>query len=327
MQSAAYELTYGGIKTANTVPYKWVTTEFQEQRGPVWCATCKKDGAFEDVFYSSCDKCSIHKGHCTCVYCRVANKDGHQHLVKRNNIFNFVKELQKVVNDLRRDYPNDEYGIVADAIESGFYILNLHTAKQYELMSLDEYQPFEMLMLSVGELTYRWNPKMEVPETVILAAVKAAKRMGILSWVKEMWSGTKYKLFLTAAEEDGCGAESSVMKHSELCDRNMIYMDYLSIPYCCSFDLWHKEKLQHIEFAKMQQNEHDKKKFTICDKCGDTIPINGEKYTGVECRCDEDYDIQCSECSTWIPKYETNEKGYCIDCQNPDYDPAWPKGD
>jgi len=231
-------------------------------------------------------------------------------------------------------------------------------------MLLDITLPFEVSQLSNEELTYRWNPEREVPDNVIRAAVKSAKRLGIVQWVQELWSGTKYESFLltaeeftpeekdvnelakkicspemktsrfeTASEENGgeaCESEPTVVWHSDWCNRNVIHMDYRYIPYCCPFDLWHKEKLQQIEFAKMQQSELAKKKFNICDQCGDIMPRNGGKCTGFECMVDdddEDYDVQCQECSTWIPKYETNEKGYCLDCQNPEYDPVWPMGE
>lgn len=263
-----------GAKTANTVPFRWIAKEFQEQRGPVWCQTCKKDGSFEGIFYASCDRCSLYEGRCQCVYCIAAKKDGHQHLTRRANIFRFVKELQMVVEDLRRDYPRDEYGIVAEGIETGFYILNLHTAKQYELMLLDISLPFEVSQLSIIELNYRWNPEKEVPETVIKAAIKAAKRLNIVAWVKELWSGTKYEAFLFTAEE---------FTPEEQC-----------------------------------MNELDKK---ICSpemktSCFETAEED-----------DDDFDVQCQECETWISVKETDKKGYCLDCQNPEYDPVWPMGD
>lgn len=353
-----------GAKTANTIPYRWIAKEFQEQRGPVWCPHCKEDGSFEGIFYASCDRCSLYEGRCLCVYCIAAKKDGHNHLTRRANIFRFVKELQMVIEDLRRDYPGDEYGIVAEGIETGFYILNLHTAKQYELMLLDITPPFEVSQLSIGELTYRWNPERDVPETVIRAAVKAAKRLGILPWTKELWSGTKYEVFLATAEEftpeeldmdelskkicspaisaeepptdpleavseawaaGGAEAiEEPPVWHSEWCDHKVVHMDFRGIAYCCPFDLWHKEKLHTQEKAL----ELAERKLNICDQCGDIMPRNGGKCTGFECADDdEDFDVQCQECDTWVSVKETDERDYCKDCQNPEYDPVWPMGD
>jgi hypothetical protein len=117
----------------------------------------------------------------------VAKKDGHKHIERRTNIGKFVKELQMVVDDLRRDYPTDEFGMVQEGIDAGFYILNLHTAKQYELLLLDTILPSEVSQMSIGELIYQWNPSMPVPNKVIQSALTAAKRTGILEWVDELW--------------------------------------------------------------------------------------------------------------------------------------------
>jgi formamidopyrimidine-DNA glycosylase len=40
-----------------------------------------------------------------------------------------------------------------------------------------------------------------------------------------------------------------------------------------------------------------------------------------------DFDVQCAECETWISAKETDDRDYCRDCQNPEYDPVWPMGD
>jgi Zn finger protein HypA/HybF involved in hydrogenase expression len=58
------------------------------------------------------------------------------------------------------------------------------------------------------------------------------------------------------------------------------------------------------------------------------MPMNGVKCTGVECMVDnDDFDVQCQECETWVSVKETDERDYCKDCQNPEYDPVWPMGD
>ena len=309
IEQEMWTITFG-VKTANTIPYRWVATECQNQRGPVWCQTCRKEGSFEGVFYASCEKCSIHEGRCLCVYCIVANKDGHQHLMKRANIFKFVKELQTVIADLRRDYPEDEYGIVAEGIEAGFYILNLHTAKQYELMLLDMCMPFEVSQLSNEDLTYRWNPEREVPETVIRSAVKAAKRLGIAQWVQELWSGTKY--------------ESSHVAEEFTPEEQRLVAD---------FDKKQKYLRPLQSTSAIQNALHEEKDIDIiaCDNCcahlttseGDLCHTCLEAYL----QDTADYDVQCRECDTWIAMKEVDKRGYCLDCQNPEYDPVWPMGD
>ena len=300
-----------GAKTANSVPYRWLSKEFQEHRGPVWCQTCKKDGSFEGVFYASCDRCSIYEGRCSCVFCHVAKKDGHQHLMKRANIFKFVKELQTVIAELRRDYPEDEYGIVKEGIETGFYILNLHTAKQYELMLLDITLPFEVSQLSNEELTYRWNPERDVPDNVIRSAVKAAKRLNIVSWVQELWSGTKYESFLFTAEEFTPEEQRLVADF----DKKQKYLRPLQIT------------------SAIQNALHEEKDIDIrmCDNCCSLL-ATGEgdlSHTCLELYLQNaaDYETQCVECDTWVTFKETDKSGYCLDCQNPEHDPVWPMGD
>ena len=131
-----YIMLYG-VKTAKTIPFNWLQTDHNNatlKRGPSYCDMCKKDGMFEGIFYGLCTKCCTTNGFCPCVYCRVAKKDGHKRTERRINICNFIKTLQSAINDLRRDYPDDEYGIVKEGIETGYYILNLHTKYQYEKM-------------------------------------------------------------------------------------------------------------------------------------------------------------------------------------------------
>ena len=302
-----------GAKTANTVPYRWIAKEFQEQRGPVWCPYCLEDGSFEGVFYASCDRCSLYEGRCLCVYCIAAKKDGHHHLTRRANIFRFVKELQMVIEDLRRDYPEDEYGIVKEGIETGFYILNLHTAKQYELMLLDITMPFEVSQLSNEDLTYRWNPEREVADNVIRSAVKAAKRLNIVSWVQELWSGTKYESFLVSSEEF-----TPEEQLSDFFDKKQKYLRPLQ------------------STSAIQNALHEEKDIDIiaCDDCDAMMMTPDEQSMDICAKCLEaylqnaaDYETQCVECDTWVTFKETDKRGYCLDCQNPEYDPVWPMGD
>lgn len=79
------------------------------------CNNCKSYGCFEGVFYGLCSNCSsfIYEG-------------------KHGNLCEFILEIQTVVDELRREYPNDEYGIVSDAIDAGHYILNIRTKTIYE---------------------------------------------------------------------------------------------------------------------------------------------------------------------------------------------------
>jgi hypothetical protein len=318
-----YTVLYG-FKSSNTIPFHWLVNDYNKKLGPAHCNTCQEDGTFEGIFYGLCGKCAAISGHCPCVYCRVAKKDGHKRIEKLNTICKLIKTLQTVVAELKLDYPEDEYGIVKEGIESGLYILNLHTNQLYEDLNLEAVLPTEVTCRSNGELTYRWNPSWKVPDSVCFAALEASKRLGTYEWVKALWAGTKYESLFSTDDQVEADAPA-VVWHSELCDRKEVYTDFRGIAYCCPFDLWHKEKVHNQEKAR----ELAEKKFKICDECGDIMPRNGGKCTGFECanEDDEDYDVQCSECSTWIPKYEINKKGYCLDCQNPEYDPVWPKGD
>ena len=177
-----------GRKISNTIPVHLAVNWYKNDLGPSHCETCRVDGTFEGIFYGLCGQCCSLSERCTCVYCHVAKKDGHNHIERRANMGKFIKTIQLVIDDLRRDYPIDEYGIVQDGIESGFYILTLHTQCQYEKMQLESEVPTEVNQLSIGELIYRWNPTMAVPDSVREAALKAAKRTGILEWVEELWS-------------------------------------------------------------------------------------------------------------------------------------------
>jgi len=35
----------------------------------------------------------------------------------------------------------------------------------------------------------------------------------------------------------------------------------------------------------------------------------------------------CSECTSLVDSTTIDKRGYCLQCQNPEYDPVWPKGD
>ena len=286
-----------GIKTSNTIPFHLVMNWNNNTIGPSHCETCRTDGTFEGVFYGLCGECCARSERCTCVYCHVAKKDGHNHIERRTNMGKFIKTIQLVIDDLRRDYPVDEYGIVKDGIESGFYILTLHTQCQYEKMQSETVLPLEVTQLSIGELNFRWNPAMTVTETVCEAALKAAERTGILEWVQELWG-------IPAKKE-------KVVWHSDHCDLNAVNIDWRGIPYCCPFDLWHKEK---IEQQEQDQQEHD-----IQELKADADANAGDDLY--------DFDVQCAECETWISAKETDNRDYCRDCQNPEYDPVWPMGD
>jgi len=265
-----------GFKVANSIPLNWVWCEYNSRRGPSHCETCRTDGMFEDVFYGLCSECCASDP-CPCVYCRVAKKDGHKRIERRTNIGKFIKTIQLVVDDLRRDYPTDEYGIVQDGIEAGFYILDLHTVHQYEQIMIDGALPAEVNQLSIGELSWRCNLSADVPISVRAAALKAAERTGIMEWVQELWG----------------------------------------------VDMQPHEKT--TDFTECEQQ------FKMCDNCSTWMWIN----SGDMCdACMEaymqdmnEYDIQCKECGNWVLAKETDVRNYCLDCQNPEYDPVWPMGD
>jgi hypothetical protein len=184
-----YIMLYG-IKTAKTIPFNWLQTDHNNatlKRGPSYCDMCKKDGMFEGIFYGLCTKCCTTNGFCPCVYCRVAKKDGHKRTERRINICNFIKTLQSAINDLRRDYPDDEYGIVKEGIETGYYILNLHTKYQYEKMELETEFPYEINKLDPDNVMWIWNTSIEVSDISRKAAIEASKRLGIYHWVMELW--------------------------------------------------------------------------------------------------------------------------------------------
>lgn len=299
--------TLYGIKTSNSISFHSVVKLFNSKCGPSNCETCRYDGTFEGVFYSLCAKCCATEP-CSCVYCRVANKDGHKHIERRTNIGKFVQELQTVVNDLRRDYPTDEFGMVQEGIDAGFYILNLHTAKQYELLLLDTVLPSEVSQLSNGELIYQWNPLMTVPNTVIQAALTAAKRTGILEWVHELW-----------------GMSEKEKEQFTIDDQNVLATFEEKLRYIqplCNYSLPKKED---------EDEDEDVEDFIRKCDCGHLLTTDeGDLcHTCLEIYLQNaaDYETQCLECDTWVTFKETDKRGYCLDCQNPEYDPVWPMGD
>lgn len=306
MATNSYKESFGysmlnGIVTSNTIPYNLFEIEHKKGLGAAHCATCKQDGMFEGIFYGLCATCCETSGRCPCVYCRVAEKDGHKRVERRINLCKFIKEIQIVIADLRRDYPNDEYGIVKEGVESGFYILNLHTKAQYEKMSSETEFPDEINKLEPDDVAWIWDPLLEVSETSCIAALKAANRMGIYEWVKALWSGTKYESLIMSSEE--------IQQVQQIIQKSQKILEEVD------------------RFLAVPVNE---KKHDICIQCEYIMPINCGKCTSFECMDEEfqdDYDVQCSECETWIPTFETDERGYCRDCQNPEYDPAWPMGD
>jgi len=120
-----------GYTMSNTYDSYWASDDYKCGRGPAKCESCRTDGVFEGVFYGLCVQCSELLGPCQCVTCRKTGQDDHKLIERRKNICNLIKDLQIVVRDLKHDYPTDEYGIVKEGIESGIYILDLHTRYQY----------------------------------------------------------------------------------------------------------------------------------------------------------------------------------------------------
>ena len=283
--------TLYGIKTSNNIPFNWLVNDFNNERGPSNCETCKTDGMFEGIFYGLCETCCAKTLPCQCIYCRIAKKDGHKHIERRSNMCRFIKSIQSVINDLKRDYPTDDYGIVAEGIDSGMYILNLHTECQYGQLLNDFCLPHEVSQLAIGE-QYLWqhNPKADVSAAAYTAAIKAAKRTGIFEWFQDL-----------------CGEEHMLVEADET-------------------------EADETEAAETEAGETKK-----CDECGITISKGTKCYhCAVEHlpewnrdeadEPDEDFEY-CAECDTRVHIEEIDQRGYCLDCQNPEYDPVWPKGD
>ena len=109
--------SYGVLHTNNLTQV--IMEQYNEREtGPSHCTTCRVKGAFENVFYGMCDECN--------------ERMFSNNLSGRNKMVEFIQEIQKCIDQAREDYPNDEDGIVHEAIESGHYILNLYTKSFYE---------------------------------------------------------------------------------------------------------------------------------------------------------------------------------------------------
>jgi hypothetical protein len=272
-----------GFKISNSIPLNWEWSERNSNRGPSHCETCRVDGMFEDVFYGLCIKCCAISEPCPCVFCRMAEKDEHKRMERRTNMCNFIKTIQLVVDDLRREYPADEYGIVQEAIDSGFYILNLHTKRQYEKMMNEACLPTEVSQLPNRDLSWRWNPKMDIPPSVREAALKAADRM--------------------KCEQTPEYSASN-------------YIELVAVKQYCT---------------KLEYNEDDPTQYSTCDNCSTWMWNHSgdmcDKCIESHMRDMDEYDIQCKECGTWVSTKEIDARNYCLDCQNPEYDPVWPMGD
>lgn len=75
----------------------------------------------------------------------------------------------------------------------------------------------------------------------------------------------------------------------------------------------------------------DEGNLKVCD-CGEDIgaylAIGFKPKKSSPPQCFENLDLeQCKECRSRVYFEEIDERGYCLECQNPDYDPLWPKGD
>lgn len=301
-----------GFKISDSIPLNWEWSERNSNRGPSHCETCRRDGMFEDVFYGLCIKCCAISEPCPCVFCRMAKKDEHKRMERRTNICNFIKTIQLVVNDLRREYPADEYGIVKEAIDSGFCILNLHANRQYEQMMNDACLPTEVAQLSNRELMWRLNSKMDIPISVREAALKAADRM---KKDKE-----------TPVVEDP-------KQYYKICTR--MPMGIIGL-HCMNEVRDARKEIDARNYAQKEENEttsgeSDPTQYNTCENCSTWM----WNHSGDMCdKCIEshmqdvdEYDIQCKECRNWVSTKEIDARNYCLDCQNPEYDPVWPMGD
>jgi hypothetical protein len=215
-----------GFSVSTAIPMNWLIREYHEQCGPSHCSTCRTDGTFEGIYYGLCIKCSEVQGKCQCIYCACDNNDGHEHIKRRINLVNFIRNMQEVINDLKRDYPSDELGIVAEAIESGFYILDIHTKFQYEKLYNETYFP--------EKIQYSPNKVHTQPHHTIV-------------------------------------------------------------------DI---------------SNQHHNIGCVHGDMNGNCIVCAEEAITS----------YVCFECNGCVNGKDIDDLGYCLDCQNPEYDPVWPKG-
>ena len=108
--------TYTQNNTTYTINYpkEWVAMDEEKECGPGYCDNCKTYGSFDGVFYGLCLNCS-----------------GDYPNFSHGDINGWIIGLQDYVDDLKQDYPNDEYGIVQEAIEAVKEILDMRTKAIY----------------------------------------------------------------------------------------------------------------------------------------------------------------------------------------------------
>jgi hypothetical protein len=251
-----------GFSVSTAIPMNWLIREYHEQCGPSHCSTCRTDGTFEGIYYGLCIKCSELQGKCQCIYCACDNNDGHEHIKRRINIVNFVRNMQEVINDLKRDYPSDELGIVAEAIESGFYILDIHTKFQYEKLYNETYFPEKIQVQPVEN-----NSTLDTPIQIIDRATQFVSEHSSVNFDDIQYSPNKV--------------------HTQ--------------PHHTIVDI---------------SNQHHNIGCVHGDMNGNCIVCAEEAITS----------YVCFECNGCVSGNDIDDRGYCLDCQNPEYDPVWPKG-
>jgi hypothetical protein len=108
--------TYTQNNTTYSINYpkEWVAMDEEKECGPGYCSNCTIYGSFEEVFYGLCLNCS-----------------GDYPNFNHGNINSFIIDLQSYVDELKKDYPNDEYGLVQEAIEEVKDILDMRTKAIY----------------------------------------------------------------------------------------------------------------------------------------------------------------------------------------------------
>ena len=98
-------------------PKEWVAMDEEKECGPGYCDNCTHYGSFEGVFYGLCLNCS-----------------GDYPNFSHGDINGWMIGLQDYVEDLNKDYPKDEYGLVQEAIEAVKEILDLRTKAIYSAL-------------------------------------------------------------------------------------------------------------------------------------------------------------------------------------------------
>jgi len=331
-----------GYSTINTYEFNWVVEDYGKGRGPAQCEFCRTDGMFEGVFYGLCVSCSRKAGPCQCVYCRIAGVDGHKRIERRQNICKFIKTIQSAIDDLKRDYPTDEYGIVKEGIESGFYILDLHSKCQYEKFHEEVRTPDEVNQLTIGELTWRWQPESLVPDSVICSAIVAAKRSGIWEWVKKMWLESCIDIERwedRLVKYHGGKNPANKILFCDCCDANFIAIpDKYAQKHFCPKCTDAKTQVLNGARCKCIRCETDVPAVEL-DNIGCCLECQNEPFKCLACNevvalktiqkghCWDCQYVYCTECNTMDHILNMDERGYCAICQNPDHDQGWPKGD